>query len=256
MIDEVARATRRSGSAPITEDFSRFPDGGGALRDTRPPGSAHRREGNPWPPERGSHGWLDRDLAGSLLPHARPVDADTTTGDRCPGMRSRGGRASISGCSSTASTACPRASTRYPRDPGQARGPQGSDASGVSLAARAHLSTRAPPVSLQEGDCRALAARVSCGQDIAGDGAFSLGMIADYMDSLTTYGAGVLPEPVLGGRHGGAGALPRGRRGGHSVDRDRLLLRRSGPRGLRDRRHGSGRASTTSRWVAQSRTCA
>ena len=43
---------------------------------------------------------------------------------------------------------------------------------------------------LQEGDCRALASTVSCGQNIAGDGAFSLGMIADYMDSLTTYGAG------------------------------------------------------------------
>jgi len=47
-----------------------------------------------------------------------------------------------------------------------------------------------PLYLLQEGDCRALAARVSCDQDIAGDGAFSLGMIADYMDSLTTYGAG------------------------------------------------------------------
>lgn len=47
-----------------------------------------------------------------------------------------------------------------------------------------------PLYLLQEGDCRALAARVSCGQDIAGDGAFSLGMIAEYMDSLTTYGAG------------------------------------------------------------------
>lgn len=46
-----------------------------------------------------------------------------------------------------------------------------------------------PLYLLQEGDCRALAARVSCGQDIAGDGAFSLGMIADYMGSLTTYGA-------------------------------------------------------------------
>ena len=47
------------------------------------------------------------------------------------------------------------------------------------------------PLSLlQEGDCRALASAVSCGQDIAGNGAFSLGMIADYLDSLTTYGAG------------------------------------------------------------------
>ena len=42
---------------------------------------------------------------------------------------------------------------------------------------------------LKEGDCRALAASVSCGQDIAGDGAFSLGMIADYLDSLLVHGA-------------------------------------------------------------------
>jgi len=46
-----------------------------------------------------------------------------------------------------------------------------------------------PLYLLKAGDCRALAARVSCGQDIAGDGAFSLGMIADYRDSLATYGA-------------------------------------------------------------------
>jgi len=46
-----------------------------------------------------------------------------------------------------------------------------------------------PLYLLQEGDCRAVAKRVSCGQDIAGDGAFSLGMIADYLDSLATYGA-------------------------------------------------------------------
>jgi SagB-type dehydrogenase family enzyme len=42
---------------------------------------------------------------------------------------------------------------------------------------------------LQDGDCRALAATVSCGQDIAGNGAFSLGMIADYIGGLSTYGA-------------------------------------------------------------------
>jgi nitroreductase len=46
-----------------------------------------------------------------------------------------------------------------------------------------------PLYLLKEGDCRTLAASVSCGQDIAGDGAFSLGMIADYMDSLVSYGA-------------------------------------------------------------------
>src|SRR5437773_2388669 len=33
------------------------------------------------------------------------------------------------------------------------------------------------------------AATFSCGPDIAGDGAFSLGMIAEYMDSLVAYGA-------------------------------------------------------------------
>ena len=42
---------------------------------------------------------------------------------------------------------------------------------------------------LREGDYRALAASVSCGQDIAGDGAFSLGMIAEYLDSLLVHGA-------------------------------------------------------------------
>jgi SagB-type dehydrogenase family enzyme len=47
-----------------------------------------------------------------------------------------------------------------------------------------------PLYLLQEGDCRTLATTVSCGQDIAGDGAFSLAMIADYRDSLATYGSG------------------------------------------------------------------
>jgi len=46
-----------------------------------------------------------------------------------------------------------------------------------------------PLYLLKEGDCRALATSVSCGQNIAGDGAFSLGMIADYRDSLVTFGA-------------------------------------------------------------------
>ena len=47
-----------------------------------------------------------------------------------------------------------------------------------------------PLYLLQAGDCRALATTVSCGQNIAGDGAFSLAMIADYMGSLAMYGAG------------------------------------------------------------------
>ena len=47
-----------------------------------------------------------------------------------------------------------------------------------------------PLYLLQAGDCRALATTVSCGQNIAGDGAFSLAMIADYMASLAMHGAG------------------------------------------------------------------
>jgi SagB-type dehydrogenase family enzyme len=46
-----------------------------------------------------------------------------------------------------------------------------------------------PLYLLKEGDYRSLAANISCGQDIAGDGAFSLAMLADYLDSLVTYGA-------------------------------------------------------------------
>lgn len=46
-----------------------------------------------------------------------------------------------------------------------------------------------PLYLLKEGDCRTLAANVSCGQDIAGDGAFSLAMLADYMGSLAAFGA-------------------------------------------------------------------
>ena len=45
-----------------------------------------------------------------------------------------------------------------------------------------------PLYLLEEGDCRGLAARVSCGQNIAGDGAFSLAMIADYRNSLVVHG--------------------------------------------------------------------
>jgi hypothetical protein len=47
-----------------------------------------------------------------------------------------------------------------------------------------------PLYLLREGDCRAQASPVSCGQNIAADGAFSLAMLADYMDSLATYGGG------------------------------------------------------------------
>jgi len=41
---------------------------------------------------------------------------------------------------------------------------------------------------LERGDARQLATQVSCRQDIAGEGAFSLGMIAEYQASLVEHG--------------------------------------------------------------------
>jgi SagB-type dehydrogenase family enzyme len=46
-----------------------------------------------------------------------------------------------------------------------------------------------PFICLTRGDCRTLASRLSCDQEIAGDGFFSLGMIADFAASLDEYGA-------------------------------------------------------------------
>ena len=45
-----------------------------------------------------------------------------------------------------------------------------------------------PLFLLARGDCRALAQRVSCDQEIAADGFFSLGMIADFDASLAAFG--------------------------------------------------------------------
>jgi SagB-type dehydrogenase family enzyme len=46
-----------------------------------------------------------------------------------------------------------------------------------------------PLFLLEEGDVRALASGVSCGQDIAADGAFSLGMLAEFEQPLSRHGA-------------------------------------------------------------------
>jgi len=45
-----------------------------------------------------------------------------------------------------------------------------------------------PLYLLERGDARELAAQLSCRQDIAGEGAFSLGMIAEYQASLLAHG--------------------------------------------------------------------
>ncbi len=50
------------------------------------------------------------------------------------------------------------------------------------------VSEMPPLVRLVRGDCRALARRLSCDQDIAADGFFSLGMIAEFDRSLEEFG--------------------------------------------------------------------
>jgi SagB-type dehydrogenase family enzyme len=45
-----------------------------------------------------------------------------------------------------------------------------------------------PLFLLEEGDARRMAVQVSCGQEIAGDGAFSLGMIAEFEPRLLRHG--------------------------------------------------------------------
>ena len=60
----------------------------------------------------------------------------------------------------------------------------------------AHFAWEGPPgcpedlplYLLERGDARELATQVSCGQEIAGEGAFSLGMLAEYQESLVAHG--------------------------------------------------------------------
>jgi hypothetical protein len=51
-----------------------------------------------------------------------------------------------------------------------------------------------PLFLLEEGDAQECAARVSCGQDIAGMSAFSLGMIAEFEPMLRKYGPSFYPR--------------------------------------------------------------
>jgi hypothetical protein len=51
-----------------------------------------------------------------------------------------------------------------------------------------HCPDDLPLFLLQRGDARALAAQLSCGQAIAGDGAFSLAMIAEFESRLRRHG--------------------------------------------------------------------
>jgi SagB-type dehydrogenase family enzyme len=51
-----------------------------------------------------------------------------------------------------------------------------------------------PLYRLAAGDVRAIASRISCGQDIAADGCFSLGMLAEFERPLTEHGAWIYPR--------------------------------------------------------------
>jgi hypothetical protein len=76
----------------------------------------------------------------------------------------------------------------FARDPGKLEKLKGS--------MHAHFAWEAPPgcprelplFVLERGDARGLATQVSCRQDIAGDGAFSLGMLAEYQETLVAHG--------------------------------------------------------------------
>lgn len=71
---------------------------------------------------------------------------------------------------------------RHPSAPDRLRAACGRE----FLWEQAHESL--PLFALARGDCRALAQRVSCDQAIAGEGFFSLGMIADFDASLQAFG--------------------------------------------------------------------
>ena len=66
----------------------------------------------------------------------------------------------------------------------------------LKAAMHEHFAWEAPPgcpadlplYLLERGDARQLATQVSCRQEIAGEGAFSLGMIAEYQASLAEHG--------------------------------------------------------------------
>ncbi len=163
VIDEVAQATRRSASAPITEDFSQFPS--------------------------------EEEL------FVTPVRHGLLTAEKA--ILGRRSAVAMDGATAISREAFFRTLARLmPTRDGRSRGLYALARDPDKLATLKDVMRRAfrwqrlpscppglPLYLLQEGDCRALAATVSCGQHIAGDGAFSLGMIADYRDSLTTYGA-------------------------------------------------------------------
>ena len=74
------------------------------------------------------------------------------------------------------------------RDPGKVAKLKRSMHAQFSWETPARCPADLPLFLLERGDARQLATQLSCGQDIAGEGAFSLGMIAEYQESLAAHG--------------------------------------------------------------------
>jgi SagB-type dehydrogenase family enzyme len=188
VIDEVAQATRRSASAPITEDFSGFP-AYEELFDT--PVRQGRLTAEKAILSRRSAVSMDGFTAISQETFFRTLARLMPTRDRrsMPWDAIPWRPRIHLGLFVHRVEGVPGGLYALARDPDKL--------AALKEVMRGEFRWERPPSCppglplylLQEGDCRALAATVSCGQHIAGDGAFSLGMIADYIDSLTTYGA-------------------------------------------------------------------
>ena len=81
------------------------------------------------------------------------------------------------------------------RDPGRPTDAACGAEAGVCLGDSADgCPPELPLFRLASGDTRGIASRISCGQDIAADGCFSLGMLAEFERPLTEHGAWVYPR--------------------------------------------------------------
>jgi SagB-type dehydrogenase family enzyme len=76
-----------------------------------------------------------------------------------------------------------------PRDPRRTETLRGAMRREFTWTTPAGCPADLPLYRLVEGDARDVATRVSCGQDIAGDGVFSLGMVAEFESVLRRVGA-------------------------------------------------------------------
>jgi hypothetical protein len=74
------------------------------------------------------------------------------------------------------------------RDPGKVEALKAAMHAHFAWEAPSGCPAELPLFLLERGDARELATQVSCRQEIAGEGAFSLGMLAEYQASLVAHG--------------------------------------------------------------------